>query len=316
MSRGGENIHLSEEIPLKRIKIPRLEQSISFWSCLEEVTAIFSSSFFPLLTAKELEELKWLLICYKNDGDCFTNMLKNILCTWIILGMFWFIFWKLFQTLWSSFLHWRNKSTITSWAQQKFSRMEIYHSIKCHFTEVSMGTSWDFSRMILLLKWCMKKALSSFRGTNHRQVLFWEGQQATKTDPNSWAEPGIQPENAEEISWNTSWHWDATTSKTHSQAGHLYPAAAKTALSGHGSQLQGWSRWKRSQSKCSLPETPAAWRERSWWLLCTPQHALNLWVNFQSSGTAQCSCTLVSLMTECVWAGSADWWFIYSIMGS
>lgn len=39
------------------------------------------------------------------------------------------------------------------------------------------------SRMILLLKLCMKKALSSFRGTNHRQVLFWEGQQSAKTDP-------------------------------------------------------------------------------------------------------------------------------------
>lgn len=58
-----------------------------------------------------------------------------------------------------------------------------------------------FSRMILLLKLCMKKALISFRGTNHRQeirqvISLLRKPQATKTEPKSeWpAEPGAQPE--------------------------------------------------------------------------------------------------------------------------
>lgn len=50
-NRGGKGMYLPAGIPLHITKIPRSEQSVSFLSCLEEETAIFSSSVTSLLRA-------------------------------------------------------------------------------------------------------------------------------------------------------------------------------------------------------------------------------------------------------------------------
>lgn len=109
-----------------------------------------------------------------------------------------------------------------------------------------------FSRIILLSKLCMKKGFSSFRGTNHRQVLFWEGQQATKTDPNSWAASRARSPARE-------WWRDQLEGKLTLRCHYFknsFPSWASVpcccqnrSVSGHSSQLQGWSRWKRSSDQ-------------------------------------------------------------------
>lgn len=109
-----------------------------------------------------------------------------------------------------------------------------------------------FSRIILLSKLCMKKGFSSFRGTNHRQVLFWEGQQATKTDPNSWAASRARSPARE--CWRDRLEGKLTL-KCH-YFKNSFPSWASVpcccqnrSVSGHSSQLQGWSRWKRSSDQ-------------------------------------------------------------------
>ena len=47
----GKDIYLPAGIPLHLKKIPKLEQSVSFLSCLEEETVIFMSSYASLLRA-------------------------------------------------------------------------------------------------------------------------------------------------------------------------------------------------------------------------------------------------------------------------
>lgn len=106
-----------------------------------------------------------------------------------------------------------------------------------------------FSRVILLLKLCMKVAFSSFRGTNHRKVLFWEGQQATKSDPNFWVAGRARSLARQDR------RRDQLTPRCH-RSENSFPSWASVPcccqnhpVSGHSAQLQGWSRWKRSSDR-------------------------------------------------------------------
>lgn len=104
------------------------------------------------------------------------------------------------------------------------------------------------SRMILLSKLSMKKALCSFRGTNHRQVLFWEGQQATKTDPNSWVASKARNLARDQLKGKLTLRCHYFKNSFQSWAS--VPCCCQNcSVSGRSNQLQGWSRWKRSSEQ-------------------------------------------------------------------
>lgn len=110
-----------------------------------------------------------------------------------------------------------------------------------------------FTRVIWLLKLCMKTSFNSFGSTNHRQVLFWEGQQAKRTDPNFQiaSRAGIL---AREDHWRDQLGRWADTQMPLLQK--LTPSWASVPcccqnhpVNGHRSQLWGWSMWERSSER-------------------------------------------------------------------
>lgn len=174
------------------------------------------------------------------------------------------------------------------------------------------------SRTILLLKLCMKEALSSFRGTNHRQVLFWESQQATKTDPSSWVASRARSPARE--CWRDYLGCKLTLSCHYFK--NSFPSWASVpcccqnhSVSGHSSQLQGWSRWKRSSEQVQPARSACCLRRE---IMVTAMH---------TSACPEPVCQLSEFkycllqLHICVsndWVhptrSRRDWWFIYGIM--
>lgn len=175
-----------------------------------------------------------------------------------------------------------------------------------------------FARVISLLKLHMKIAFSSFRGTNHRQVLFWEGQQATKIDPNFWV-----ASRASSLARQGRWR-DQLGRQADTQMPLLQKLIPKLGI-------------------CTLllPKSPCVWPQQSaprmkqmeeglrpstacqqqklflpgeWYhcvCVCTHQHALKPCFNFQGSSTAKQLRTRVSNDRMHLTRSSEDRWMVY-----
>ena len=167
-----------------------------------------------------------------------------------------------------------------------------------------------FSRVLLLLKLYMI-TFSSFRGTNHRQVLFWEGHQATKTDPNFWVASRARSL-ARQDHWRDQLGRQADTQMPLLQK--LIPKLGICTLLLPKSPCE-WpqqSAPRMNQMEKELRPSAACQQQKhllpgEWYhcaCVCTHQRALKLCFSFQSSSTAKCSYVLVCLTTECILLGA------------
>lgn len=178
------------------------------------------------------------------------------------------------------------------------------------------------SRVILLSKLDTKIAFSSFRSTNHRQVLFWEGQQATKIDPNFWVASSAR-------SLARQGHWrDQLGRQADAQMPLLQNLIPKLGICTLLLPKSPCERPQQSAPRMKQMEEElrpsAAWQQQKpllpgeWYhcvCVCTHQRALKLCFNFQSSSTAKHRYALVSPMTGCILLGAVkiDGWFTYGI---
>lgn len=151
-------------------------------------------------------------------------------------------------------------------------------------------SSARFSRVNLKLN--MKIAFSSFKSPNHRQALFGEEQQATKTDPNFWVTSRDRSP-ARQDHWRNQLGRQAGTQMSLLQK--LTPKLCICILLLPKSPCewpqQSVPRMKQmedelrlstacQQQKCS---PPGEWYHCV--CVCTHQHALKLCFSFQSSST-------------------------------